>query len=209
MNGKEKENADAGLKKKPSLVGPQRVPVSNTATRNRQSTSRLSRTSLLPSAKRTSRSVSQEPAPTVIIPVEEEEVVQIEKELDIGMDVEVDELEHFDEPEPEASLLVGEQEVEAMVGLTDDEAEDIETEDTAKVQTSSSAKPERVWPEVSTERRQKYRREVDAIREVFEDDVDVFDTTMVSEYSEDIFEYMCELEVGLPSQYKGQCLTGF
>jgi hypothetical protein len=39
------------------------------------------------------------------------------------------------------------------------------------------------------------RREVEAIREVFVDDVDVTDPTMVSEYSEDIFAYMEELEV--------------
>lgn len=175
-------------------MGPQRVLVSNTATRNRQSTTRLSRTSLLPSSKRTSRSVSQDPVPTAIISIEEEEVAQVEKEVDAGMDVEVDGPDHFDEHEPEASLLVGEQEVEAMVGLTDDEAENIETEDTAKIRTSST-KPEHVWPGVSTEKRQRYKREVDAIREVFEDEVDVFDTTMVSEYSEDIFEYMCELEV--------------
>lgn len=128
-----------------------------------------------------------------MVPVEEEEIVQIEKEVDVGMEVEADQLDHLDEPEREASLLVGEQEVEAMVGLTDDEVEDIEVESTAKI---PSAKPEPVWPEVATERRQKYKREVDAIREVFEDEADVFDTTMVSEYSEDIFKYMCELEVG-------------
>ena len=137
-----------------------------------------------------------------MVPVKEEEVVQIEEEAEVGMDVEADQLVHFDEPEPEpeASLLVGEQEVEAMVGLSDDEAENIEAEDTAKIPTCS-AKPKRVWPEVSTERKQKYKREVDAIREVFEDEVDVFDTTMVSEYSEDIFEYMCELEVGFHILY--------
>lgn len=130
-----------------------------------------------------------------MVPVKEEEVVQIEKEIDVGMDVEVDQLDRFDEPEAEASLLVGEREVEAMVGLTDDEAEDVEAEDAAKVPTTST-KPECIWPEMSTERKQKYKREVDAIREVFEDEVDVFDTTMVSEYAEDIFEYMYELEVG-------------
>lgn len=101
--------------------------------------------------------------------------------------------EHFDEPEAEASLLVGEREVEAMVGLDDSEAEDEGVEETAKMMASS--KRQRIWPEVSTDRADKYRREVDAIREAFVDEVDIHDMTMVSEYSEDIFDYMYELEV--------------
>ncbi|RDX57574.1 hypothetical protein OH76DRAFT_1334656 [Lentinus brumalis] len=56
------------------------------------------------------------------------------------------------------------------------------------------AKRQRVWPEVSTVRAQRYRREFDDIKEHFHDEVDEFDTTMVSEYAEDIFEYMQELE---------------
>jgi hypothetical protein len=139
--------------------------------------------SLIP-ARRASRSTSQEPASTLIIPVDEED-----EENDDGMEV-----EEFDEPEAEASLIVGEQEVEAMVGLDDTEAEEAEKEETAKVATAS--KPPRIWPDVSTDRAARYRREVDAIREVFEDEVDVYDTTMVSEYAEDIFDYMGKLEVG-------------
>ena len=34
-----------------------------------------------------------------------------------------------------------------------------------------------------------------AIRETFEDEVDPYDTTMVSEYADEIFEYMADLEV--------------
>jgi hypothetical protein len=142
--------------------------------------------SLIP-AKRTSKSVSQEPAATLIIPVDEEE-----EEKDNEMEVEEPEI--FDEPEEDASLLVGEQEVEAMVGLDDSQAERPDVGDNAKVETASP-KPPRIWPEVSTDRKVRYRREVDAVREVFEDEVDMYDTTMVSEYSEDIFDYMCELEV--------------
>lgn len=110
------------------------------------------------------------------------------------MEIEEQQPEIFDEPEEQASLLTGEQEVDAMLGL-DSEIEDTEAEDTAKV-TASAPKPPRIWPEVSTDRAVRYKREVDAIREVFEDEVDVYDTTMVSEYAEDIFDYMCELEVG-------------
>ena len=169
------------MKRKSSLVGPQRIPLS---TRARSSIGRPPRASLIP-AKRTTRSVSQEPAATLIIPVDEED-----EEKDNGMDV--SEPENFDEPEEEASLIVGEQEVEAMVGL-DSEAGEPEAEDTTKVLTEP--KPPRIWPEVSTDRAVRYRREVDAVREVFEDEVDIHDTTMVSEYAEDIFDYMCELEV--------------
>ena len=88
------------------------------------------------------------------IPVDEEE-----EDKDDGMEVE--QPEEFDEPEAETSLIIGEQEVEAMVGLDDSEAE---TEDTAKV--AATSKPPRIWPEVSTDRAARYRREVDAIREV-------------------------------------------
>ena len=55
---------------------------------------------------------------------------------------------------------------------------------------------EYIWPEASPERAERYRRQVQAIRDVFEDEPDMYDTTMVSEYSEEIFQYMSELEVG-------------
>lgn len=184
LNGKEKDNAEAGLKRKSSLVGPQRIPLGSSAARARTSIIRPQRVSILP-AKRPSRSVSQEPAATLIIPVDEED-----EEKDDGMEVE--EPDEFAEPEAETSLIVGEQEVEAMVGL-DTEAEEAETQDSAKV--AAESKPRRIWPEVSTDRAMRYRREVDVIREAFEDEVDMFDTTMVSEYSGDIFDYMGELEV--------------
>jgi len=135
LNGKEKDNAEAGLKRKSSLVGPQRIPLGPSATRARSSVARPQRVSLIP-ARRTSRSTSQEPASTLIIPVDEED-----EENDDGMEV-----EEFDEPEAEASLIVGEQEVEAMVGLDDTEAEEAEKEETAKVATAS--KPPRIWTEV-------------------------------------------------------------
>ncbi|KAI1797375.1 cyclin-like protein [Ganoderma leucocontextum] len=56
------------------------------------------------------------------------------------------------------------------------------------------AKRQRVWPEVSTARAHRYRRELEDIKDHFHDEVDEFDTTMVSEYAEDIFDYMQELE---------------
>ncbi|KAH9928629.1 cyclin-like protein [Fomitopsis serialis] len=52
----------------------------------------------------------------------------------------------------------------------------------------------RVWPEISTERALRYQREIDQIKHIYKEPVDEFDTTMVSEYAEDIFDYMNELE---------------
>lgn len=176
---------EAGLKRK--SVGPQRVAVITTAARARTTTVRAPRASLLP-AKRVS-TISQA-ASTLIIAVDEEY-----PEKEDSMDVERP--EQFDEPEPEASLLVAEREVQDMVEYVS-EAED-EVEEPTKL--SAEPKSERIWPEVSTDRRARYRHEVDAIKEVFEDPVDMFDTTMVSEYSEDIFQYMEELEVTITSFY--------
>ena len=56
---------------------------------------------------------------------------------------------------------------------------------------------EYIWPEASPERAERYHRQVQAIRDVFEDEPDMYDTTMVSEHAEEIFEYMNELEVCL------------
>ncbi|KIM84917.1 hypothetical protein PILCRDRAFT_375524 [Piloderma croceum F 1598] len=111
------------------------------------------------------------------------------------MEVEEPEPEIFDEPEAETSLIVGEQEVEAMVGLDESEVEEEAEEEVAEPATEP--KPPRIWPEVSTDRAERYRREVDAVREVFEDEIDVYDTTMVSEYAEDIFDYMGDLETSM------------
>jgi hypothetical protein len=118
-----------------------------------------------------------------------------EEEEERENEMEVEEPEIFEEPEPETSLIVGEQEVEDMVGLDDESETEAEEpkEDTPKVE--AGPKPPRIWPEVSTGRAARYKREVDSVREVFEDEIDFFDTTMVSEYSDDIFNYMGELEV--------------
>lgn len=190
VGGKEKDTAEAGLKRK--SVGPQRVTLTTAAARARTSVTRAPRTSLLP-AKRNSTAAPQ-PASNLIIAVDEEY-----EEKQNSMDVE--EPERFDEPEPEASLLVAEQEVQDMVEYVS-EAED-EVEEPSKL----APKADRIWPEVSTDRKAKYRHEVDAIKEVFEDSVDMFDTTMVSEYAEDIFQYMEELEVSSTSSLIDPLLT--
>jgi hypothetical protein len=54
----------------------------------------------------------------------------------------------------------------------------------------------RSWPQMDTGRAKRCKKEVDAIRELFVDELDMTDPTMVSEYAEEIFKYMEELEVG-------------
>jgi len=66
---------------------------------------------------------------------------------------------------------------------------------------------EYIWPEAAPERLEQYRRKVQAVRDVFVDEPDMHDTTMVSEYSEEIFQYMSELEETLmpnPEYMDGQ-----
>lgn len=92
--------------------------------------------------------------------------------------------------EDDADLLVNEREVEAMIGIDDDEDEDV-----GEALANPKSQRTRIWPEVSTDRARKFHAEVEAVREVFHDQIDVFDTTMVSEYAEEIYEYMCDLEV--------------
>lgn len=90
-------------------------------------------------------------------------------------------------PNYEEAIVTKEQQEEPML------MQEIETED--EMEPSTATKPPRVWPEFATERALRHREEVQAIRESYHDVVDMFDTTMVSEYAEEIFEYMGELEV--------------
>lgn len=86
---------------------------------------------------------------------------------------------------------------EAELTELSDREEELQHDDDGEVSEEEEplAKRQRIWPDVNTERAQRYRREVDEIKETFRDEVDEFDMTMVSEYAEDIFEYMQELEV--------------
>lgn len=51
------------------------------------------------------------------------------------------------------------------------------------------------WPNISVDRAARYRREVEDCRQVFHDEGDMQDTAMVSEYADEIFDYMCDQEV--------------
>ena len=171
-----KESVDMGVKRSRSsslaaATGPQRVPLGpgRTETIVQRPTSRALRSSVF---KRASR---QETAVPVVIPTEEE------KEND--MDVE-------DIEEDSDLSIINEKEVDDMVGVQEQIAPEQEETSPATV-----AKSPRIWPDVDTERATRHYREVADIQRTFEDDIDYFDTTMVSEYSDEIFAYMNELEV--------------
>ncbi|KAF5371817.1 hypothetical protein D9615_009555 [Tricholomella constricta] len=133
----------------------------------------------------TNKRVSRLAAPPVVV----QEVNEARRsDAQIAMDVEDDIAAAAREEEADASILQGEEEVEAMFGVEDSD----EDEDTAHL--PPPAKMQRVWPEVSTDRRLRYKREVEAVHDMFEDRIDVLDPSMVSEYAEEIFEYMNDLE---------------
>lgn len=174
--GKDAVKDDAGPKRTRSsslaaATGPQRVPLGPGRTESvaQRPTSRVSRPSVF---KRASR---QEPAVPVVIPAEQE---QKENDMDVE-DIEED---------PELSLI-NEKEVDEMVGVQEQGTPEQEEKSTVAV-----AKSPRIWPDVDTERAMRHYREIAEIQETFEDEVDYLDTTMVSEYSEEIFKYMNDLE---------------
>jgi hypothetical protein len=175
--GKDTVKDDAGLKRTRSsslaaATGPQRVPLGPGRTESvaQRPTSRTSRPSVF---KRASR---QEPAVPVVIPAQEEEK---ENDMDVE-DIEED---------PELSII-NEKEADEMVGVQEQVAPEQEEKSAIAV-----AKSPRVWPDVDTERAVRHYREITEIQETFEDEIDYLDTTMVSEYSEEIFKYMNDLEV--------------
>lgn len=138
-------------------------------------------------ALRVSTSISQ----PIVIPTPDE--LDVVKDLPPSeMDIEDDPVDGSDEEGEEEAEVANEREVENMVGVerSDEEEEDDEQEDPLH-----ESKPPRVWPDVRTERAHRYAKEIQAIRETFHDEVDMYDTTMVSEYAEEIFEYMSDLEV--------------
>ena len=67
--------------------------------------------------------------------------------------------------------------------LSDEEEEDEEEED------------EEDWLRMSEDEAQRVEEQLATIRSTFKDDVDMFDTTMVAEYADDIFKHMEELEL--------------
>lgn len=105
------------------------------------------------------------------------------KEEDQHIESDLEDVQNYEEEE----IVIKEQVEEPML------MEESGTED--EMEPSTATKPPRIWPEFATERAVRHREEVQAIRQSYQDVVDMYDTTMVSEYAEEIFEYMGELEV--------------
>ena len=113
----------------------------------------------------------------VPVPVPQEYLID-EEDLDIDeVDMEVEEAVRTEAIEVEDVCVVDEHDIDSM-----------EPE-------AAEEQAPRFWPEVSTVQAQRYQREVDHVKHTYKDPVDEYDMTMVSEYAEDIFDYMNELEV--------------
>lgn len=183
-SGKEKE--EIGLKRGRSdsttlaqriPLGPGRAPLAPAVSNNAEARALPSRSRISIHSKRASTKIA------VAEHITEEVAVKVE-DPQSEMEVEDEVLEDYDG----ADLRANADEVQAMIGVEDV----ISDEDEVEVE-----KPPRMWPDISTELASRYQKEIQSTREGFDDDVDEFDTTMVSEYAEDIFNYMCDLEVRL------------
>ncbi len=194
FSGKDKDAAEAGVKRLRSsstatATGPQRIPlgpgrgtvhVPSVNTRTSTTASRL-RAPHVPARATHRVPVPQEPVIT------HEVVGQEEDEESFEMDIEQAE-EDLVEVSVEDQSLVNQREVENMVDV--DSEDEVEAEEELMYE-----RPVRYWPEVSTARATRFRKEIDDIKEIFQDEIDEEDTTMVSEYANEIFEYMNEIEV--------------
>ncbi|KAG6887916.1 hypothetical protein C0995_011624 [Termitomyces sp. Mi166 len=191
-NGKEKEEVGSKRVRSDSTsLLPQRVPLGPGRSQAAPPVSNAVNARVQPSGRirapvATNRRISRI-APHTVVTKEIKEVRN--NNVQIAMDVEEALAESAREAETEEELLAHESEVEAMVGVEDDSDEDEDTEPRPP-----PAKIQRIWPEVSTQKRLRYKREIEAVHETFEDRVDVFDPSMVSEYADEIFEYMNDLE---------------
>lgn len=106
----------------------------------------------------------------------------------------VEELAKVEEVEEDEELTA----VPPSVATTHDTKPIIEAPPTPEPPRSPSPDVESVplwWTEASPQTEQRYAAEIDAIRNSFKDEVDEWDPSMVSEYAEDIFEYMGVLEI--------------
>lgn len=186
LTGKDKEVIEPGLKRSrsSSLAAAQRVPLGP----GKAPTAQISAPVVVPPRVTTVRGV-QRPIvplrPTQQIALPQEPVVVLDDAAPADeMDVEDVKMAEPIVVEPEHSA----EQVEAMVDGADDEYYD-------EMEQPLEPRAPRIWPELGTERAQRFQSELDRIRENFNDVVDIDDTTMVCEYAEEIFEYMHELEV--------------
>ena len=87
-------------------------------------------------------------------------------------------------------VIVGDEELDNMIE-EQDRAEVLEN----LVPAEKAEVPEYTWPEASPNHAAKFQREVDEVRSRFDGEDEEYDATMCSEYAEDIFLYMSDLQV--------------
>ncbi|KAF8623664.1 hypothetical protein AX17_007362 [Amanita inopinata Kibby_2008] len=203
--GKEKEGTSLKRGRSSSVTLAQRIPLGHNRGQVAQPVSnavhsRASVTRHRIHTSNTHKRLSRVVVPEPVTLHEEEEVQQDEPSHD--MDVEEDISQSEPQLEDDANFTQHKKEIENMIGIEDS---DEEAEGTA--QPLAEDKVPKLWPEMDTEKLDRCQREVDAVRGRYEDVVNMYDTTMVSEYSDDIFEYMGELEENCmpnPNYMEGQ-----
>lgn len=90
-----------------------------------------------------------------------------------------------------------------VVVVDDEVLEDmIDEQDRAEVVENlvAAEEAEYIWPETSPNHVAKYQREVDEVRARFDAEDEEYDATMCSDYAEEIFRYMGDLEVRFSSK---------
>ncbi|GJE96592.1 cyclin [Phanerochaete sordida] len=193
-NGKDKDTTEVGTKRSRSsslaaLAGAQRVPLGPSKAPAAQAAPAAAVQPRATIALRTVRATAPL-RPTQKIVVHQDPVIVHEDVEEVADEMEIENVKIAEpiviDSEPEQSS----KEVEDMVQLSDDEDEFAEYE----TQEFAAPRAPRMWPELGTARKQRYEAEIQQIRETFRDEIDPEDTTMVSEYSDEIFEYMQELE---------------
>ncbi|KAJ4476219.1 cyclin [Lentinula aciculospora] len=195
--GKEKEKDEVSLKRGRSNstnnaaqrvpLGPGRSqiapPVTSTAP-IRAAPGRLSRPTVVNPPRRSIRGVSRP------IAVYEDVDMDIEDHREAVV-VPSEEPHSEAASEGDANFLTSEPDGHDMIDIEEDD----EITETNAVQDPKAPK---VWPDLATQHRLDCERRVETIREVFDDDDEEFDPTMVSEYAEEIFDYMSGLEIMMP-----------
>ncbi|KAF8738096.1 hypothetical protein AX14_011860 [Amanita brunnescens Koide BX004] len=200
--GKEKEETNLKRGRSTSTTVPQRLPLGPNRGQISQPVATVvnARPSIarhrihIPNANRRN---SRTPSEPVVIQEEENH----EDEPSHEMDVEEDSTQQEHESEQLIDLHQ-EREVEAMVGIEEEDAEPDAAE-----QDLVDGKPAKMWPDMDTALLDRCQKRVEALRETYEDVVNMYDTAMVSEYSDDIFEYMADLEESVmanPNYMAGQ-----
>lgn len=106
----------------------------------------------------------------------------------------------FAEPEPEVHHVIrpeARMDVERHDVVVEDEYEFDEADmpDSDEMEDDDDEFDDEDWLRLSPGTDLAARQEIQAVKDTFQDDIDLFDTTMVAEYADEIFAHMEELEV--------------